>query len=422
MILLSIVFVSFALSIIAAIEICRELVLNSASESYGRLWTKSILGEYDTHLIEDYGLLAYHGLDSDVIKKIGNYSNYTLKNKMNVKKVAIDSNLMGHELSNPENFRKAVKNSGISNAIDSIVGGKNRKLVESTDDDRWGNRKIRNRAVIAALPSENIKNLFDVDSIKDTIKSLKNINEVIGKASDTGYDIAFIYKYLGSHTSTASENKTLFRNEWEYVAFGNLDDEENFKDAKNKIKLIRNALNLAYLYSDTGKRELINTAAQLITPGPAAAATGVLIAEAWAFAEAELDMKVLLENKRVPIMKDDDSWKTDLGGILKKDEIVEKLDDEAKELLDKNYDEINKDKSGHGGNGTLKDGLSYEDYLMTMITAMNSNIRTLRIMDLVVINMKYRYYEDFNMDEYHVGVSYSLKPGIRQHEFEEEYK
>lgn len=422
MILLSIVFVSFALSIIGAIEICRALVISSSAESYGRVWLKSILGEYDIHLIEDYGLLAYQGLDSDVIKKISNYSNYSISNRLNVKSIGIDANLIGYELSNPDNFRKTVKNSEISNTIDTLINNNTRKPVETAQEDRWGKRVIRNKSVIATLPSKCIKNRFDVDSIKNTIKSIKSTEDIISLASDASTEIAFMYKYLGSHTHMANSKKTLLRNEWEYVIAGNLDDNENFKSARRRIVLIRNAMNLAYLYSDVEKRELIHAVAELITPGPAASATAILISETWALVEAEEDIKDLLDNKRVPMIKDDSNWKTDLGGILKNEEITKELSDEGKELLKKNYDEITRNEIGHGVNKSSDKGLSYEDYLMVMIATMQSNIRILRIMDVVGINMKYRYYEDFNMDEYHIGLNYSIKLGRKQHEFEETYK
>ena len=76
-----------------------------------------------------------------------------------------------------------------------------------------------------------------------------------------------------------------------------------------------------------------------------------------------------------------------------------------------------------GSNGNvIRDGLSYDDYLMIMILTMNRDVRLLRIMDLVQINMKFRYYRDFNMMEYFTGVRFSLMANGRDHVFEDHYR
>ena len=59
---------------------------------------------------------------------------------------------------------------------------------------------------------------------------------------------------------------------------------------------------------------------------------------------------------------------------------------------------------------------------MIMIMAMDERVRLLRIMDIVQINMKYRYYRDFNMMEYYVGTRFTLEANGRSYDFEESYK
>ena len=70
----------------------------------------------------------------------------------------------------------------------------------------------------------------------------------------------------------------------------------------------------------------------------------------------------------------------------------------------------------------FRDGLNYDEYLMVMILAMNENTRLLRIMDLVQINMKYRYYKDFNLMEYYTGVRYAISADGRDYVFEDSYR
>ena len=40
-------------------------------------------------------------------------------------------------------------------------------------------------------------------------------------------------------------------------------------------------------------------------------------------------------------------------------------------------------------------GQNYEEYLLLMMLTTPKDLRTRRIMDLIQINMKYRYYDDF---------------------------
>lgn len=72
--------------------------------------------------------------------------------------------------------------------------------------------------------------------------------------------------------------------------------------------------------------------------------------------------------------------------------------------------------------GNISEGLSYDEYLMLMIMSLNDNVRLLRIMDIIQINMKYRYYRDFNMTEYFIGVRFSINANGRSYDFEDSYK
>jgi hypothetical protein len=70
----------------------------------------------------------------------------------------------------------------------------------------------------------------------------------------------------------------------------------------------------------------------------------------------------------------------------------------------------------------FRDGLNYDEYLMIMIASLKDSVRLLRIMDLIQINMKYRYYADFNMMEYYTGVRFTIEANGKSHEFEDAYK
>ena len=54
--------------------------------------------------------------------------------------------------------------------------------------------------------------------------------------------------------------------------------------------------------------------------------------------------------------------------------------------------------------------------------SLNQNTRVLRTMDIIQINMKYRYYEDFNFEEYYTGLGFSIKMNGHEYEIKDRYK
>ena len=70
----------------------------------------------------------------------------------------------------------------------------------------------------------------------------------------------------------------------------------------------------------------------------------------------------------------------------------------------------------------MTEGLNYDDHLILMILCMNKRTRLLRLMDIVQIDMKYRYYRDFNLMEYYTGVRYAITADGRNYAFEDKYR
>ena len=428
------IFVAFAMCMAGAIEISRELAVKSECEAFGRVWTKAILSEYDLPLLEDYDIMAYFGNDYDVTDKLENYLEYSTADRLNIDIGGANADLTGYELGDPDNFSNAVKKSLAGSVAREMLlgtGRQKRSTILGTDDigsDDEGSlegggsgRVIRNSVVLDTLPSGGIGNTPSLDSLIERAKSLGSADGLTNALGNAGSEVIFIEKHFDNAVTYASDKDSFFRNEWEYVIKGNADDDENLKSVKRTLFLMRNALNLLSLYQDPAKVQMIESVAGMITPGPLMLVTQLILAEAWAALETEADMKDLLDNKRVPVLKTAEQWQTGLGAVLDSEEISEKLDEESKELLNENRGEIESVIETASTIADYKDGLCYDDYLMIMILSMNERVRLLRIMDIVQINMKYRYYRDFNMMEYYVGTRFSIDANGRSYEFEDEY-
>ena len=66
--MLAMMFVGFSICIAGTIGVCRRIVVSSECDTFGKLWTKAILSEYDVHLFEDYSLMAYFGNDDELYR------------------------------------------------------------------------------------------------------------------------------------------------------------------------------------------------------------------------------------------------------------------------------------------------------------------------------------------------------------------
>ena len=154
-------------------------------------------------------------------------------------------------------------------------------------------------------------------------------------------------------------------------------------------------------------------AAELITPGPEALITQALILEVWAFLEARNDMALLYAGERVPLIKKDDNWALGLESAVESDYVKD------------GSGELDTRKSGETKKYVRPkriEGQKYEDYLKTLLLAVPKDKRTLRMLDLIQINMKYTYCDYFLLDDYYTGLQYEMTVNGKKHEFTQKYK
>ena len=424
MVLTAIVFLGFALCIAAAIGVSRKLVVSSECEAFGRVWTKAVLSEYDVHLLEDYYIMAYFGNDSEVTEKLNAYLDYSAKGKLDASITGANADLTGYELGDISNFRKALRLGFAASAASEFLNGRGRTFRDLDSGDGYDEegRIINDRVVLDTLPSGGSGGCVSADTLTEYAKGIENENALKNRIASSGAEILLIESCFNNHVTDSDDKEHFFVNEWEYIIKGSPDDEVNYRTCRRRLFLARNALNLVSLYKDPAKVEMVIAVAEAITPGPLGALTQVIVAEAWAALETEIDLDELYSDGRVPVLKTPEQWKTGLGAVLDSDDMRKKLDEESRENLDEKRGELGGISGGIGNAVQIKEGLNYDEYMMIMILAMNENTRTLRVMDLVQINMKYRYYKDFNMMEYYIGTRFTIDANGRTYVFEDAYK
>ena len=386
----------------AVINASHKLAIDSSCEDLGRVWAGSILGDYDRKLRERYGFYGYIGNEDLTREKLIRYADFSFKKKKYIKLTSLECSLKEYKLTDLETFRDQMKKAAIgfwspvplgddsipnSDEADGVTGASN-------SGETSGGRKITAGWIIGGLPSRNYSG-----------KPLK------GSGGSSLMESAYIFKSFKDHVDDRDLGKTFFDNEIEYILTGKPDDEKARKLVYAEILAERNALNVAYLYSCTEKRQAALEAAELITPGPEAVLTQALILEVWALLEARNDLAILYDGKQVPLIKRDDNWALELSNAVEKVEDEEDVDGELDTRESKKYVRPKR-----------IEGERYSDYLKTLLIAVPEKKRLLRVMDLIQINMKYAYCDYFLMDDLYVGLDYTMVINGKEHLYHDEYK
>jgi hypothetical protein len=132
--------------------------------------------------------------------------------------------------------------------------------------------------------------------------------------------------------------------EVEYILEGQEDEQENLKLVSNRIILTRFALNLIHILSSPIKRQTaFSLAMAFMGWSPLAFLVYVaqfLIMCAWSYGEACVDLKLLLDGKRVPFIKTQRDWILSIGGIsnFAINTITEEIEDQVDEVVQKSVE------------------------------------------------------------------------------------
>ncbi len=398
-------FTSLLILIYAAIRASAGEAVSSASYACGKLWAVSILAEHDVYLKERYGLMAFAGTEAETNKKLDMYAGHTFDGRDHIKYGGISCDLEGKSISETDNMKSQIKSAvlrGITPAGYRSESGE--KSVKPQEE-----RSIRAQWILQGLPSYGKTEKNNVAGL------IRKLSAGLG-IDDLGSD-AMINSYIGTFFKNTLNSRNLpetyFTSETEYIISGKPDDRQAANEVRKDIRGLRNAMNLFYLYSCAPKREAALALASAITPGPAAAATQAVILEIWAYAEAENDMKILYDNKTVPFIKSDSNWALSAENVFGStaESAMEKIENTGKD----------EGESGYVSPQVIE-GTDYEGYLTVLLCGMPEETKILRIMDLIQINMKYLYRDDFLLEEYNSGISYVMEINNRQYEFDEDYQ
>ncbi|MCC6095045.1 MAG: DUF5702 domain-containing protein [Eubacterium sp.] len=178
---------------------------------------------------------------------------------------------------------------------------------------------------------------------------------------------------------TDSAQQKVLSYQVEYVIGGKKNDRDNLKAALSEMQLLRAASNLTFLMTDPERR----SQADLLAAGISAALLNPELAPflsfaikvAWAYGESILDLQVLVEGGKIPLVKTADTWQLSI-------ENIGRFSGAGREER----------KSSPGG-------LDYEDYLRVLLLARSEAVLAERIMNLTELNIReQKGKENFRLD------------------------
>ena len=414
---LALIFILMLSVVGALIESASIQITRNRKRADTLLALESVFAEYDRKMLDEYDLFVHRG--SEVYEISRRLSYYGADNMTHsLEQVEILTDHLGEPF-----FRQAVQymkdwvgmegqgqlDSGLDFATDGSIE------QEEADVTRQLQGLLEQEE--ATLPEENnplseVQRLKDTDLITlvapeseslseksvdvSTLPSRRGLQQGnFGEEPEKSLaDKAFFHAYLAEHFGSMTDSKEgrVLLYEKEYLLGGYASDKENLEAVCEKILNIRMVANYGYLLTDSTRQaeaEAVATAlSSLLTVPEISQLVKHLLLFGWAYGEGIVDLRSLLKGERVPLMKNSDTWQLQLANLGKLG----------------TSEEISGEKD-------FTSGLSYEDYLKTLLLTEKIEVLCMRSLDLIESHLGIK--TDDCMTKAKIKTKLTLRRGVR---------
>ncbi len=394
-VMLILIFISASVGIIYITEIAKEKSKEAYATSILNLTGQSILSEFHRGLKDDYGILAFKGDYKNIIYKFKFYT----KDNLKLKYKDIDLDLKEFSLLSLDNFEKDIVDYMKYNSAKILISEdetESEKGEKDSDEKKEKNRVLKNQKIIKTLPSCDKNDcIFEVEKLKNIANPRALINQATAEVMVNNY-IIDKFDYCSKPKDENQKRESFFRNEVEYILYGNFDDEKNKEIFLDKLGTLRTALNLAHILKDDMKRRVIMEIIE--ATGLIGVGLVTVLATIWAKEETKNDLRLLQEGYGVEFIKDSEDWA---------------LNDGRRAI-----DGIVSQKTVHP---LRPSDFGYNDYLRLFLYFKDREMKLYRMMDLIQINIKGKYDSSFNIGDYYTGLVYEVNVDGKRQKFVREY-
>ena len=407
--------VSLIMLFMILIRESKNSAVRGSFSALGTMWAEAVLAEYDQNLQDRYDIFAFYGLGPDISAKLRFYAGESVLDKNYVSMSRADCSLIGYSLNDTDNFK-----SQILKAAEYRIAGK--LLGKASDYESHGPAQPRSESagvIMTDLPSGGSAGGVTAANLRQAIDNAGSIRNIVRSVGDAYLENEYAFMYFKDRSDDRNLGRTFLNNEIEYLICGKKSDTDNEKSMKRRIVALRTIFNTAFAMRSPEINSETLAAAEIMTPGPAAAVTQQILKVGWAACESVNDYNLLIRGKKVPLNKDTHSWALDLESIIEGG--VRSLDDGDADSHDGSAAPEIKEEVPCVDPGNTH-GEKYEDYLKAMLYILDENIKLLRMMDLIQINMRYCNYSDFRIREYNVGLKASYEVNGMNFDVERTYE
>lgn len=198
-------------------------------------------------------------------------------------------------------------------------------------------------------------------------------------------DVLFREYLLMHFPNFLSENKgNSLDYQVEYILGGKKTDEENLKYTVNRLLLLREGMNYLYCLqspqiSAQAEGLAVSLTGFLGIPALTAATKHALLL-AWAYGESLVDVRILLDDGKVPLLKNEGAWVLSIENLGRITEVL---------------------KEGAGNSG---EGLSYDEYLRILLNMGFVSSQKMRALDMIQAELQQEGAEKFKAQNCIVAV------------------
>lgn len=363
-----------------------------ATDDTGKVWKAQAIQYMKDH----YGI-GYLDIVKNQLQTVNDHSfcNQNIEAEMMQKRQEIESAIMQKEIVEKQTVEKTREENEISfETIMDVI-------------DEW-----KGQGILAYVLPEQM-GISSMSFHKEDYVSLRYKNKECNEGSglpageenvdDIDQELLFNEYLLEKYGNYRKEKENSYLSyELEYILCGHDSDQSNLRDCAEKLLLMREASNYLYLNTrDPIKKKEVESICTVIcsfcaVPELSEALTQVVLG-IWAYGESVIDVKTLFDGGKVPLIKEKGDWKLGLPGIFHTSSW-------------RDYKTSQTDKIS---------ALDYEGYLRILLGLMNSDIKTMRSLDIVELDIrKTAGNENFRIDQCidRALVSFGFQDSY-QHEF-----
>ena len=357
-----------------------EFVINEGNE-LEKVFGKEVVNGFCEDII---GMKEYKKILAENVFDIDSFSNRLQINKeiltdaqiglLNIKsesdideliKIFDNYSFDGYEI-NYDYFTKKKGKNNILKTIKKIFQAGVLALV-LPDNDKVSFKMVNENNLASDVTSVNTRNLMQ--NCKLSTKTAKKI--IYGE---------YVMDHFSSYTDKSEGDALNY--EVEYVINGKKNDAENLYNTVKKIAFLRSVANMAYIITDSDKKEKAESISELAVGWtnvkPLVQGLKYLILYAWSYAEGLAEVKALLSEWKISLLKNSETWQM-----------------EFEDFISLNF-EPDEEK--------CKSGLNYEMFLRTLLMMEDLGEISVNTMDLVELWKIKNGDEDFRMKNQVFGI------------------